>query len=108
MQRPAGDAQFVTFLRQTTIRAFFAGKQRRGVALAKALIAEARTLGPVRLHPVKTRIALMVPGDVIRDRPPRAHRGADTATAEAARLAVDAAPPARCGTAEAKPERKAR
>jgi hypothetical protein len=45
---------------KTTIRAFFAGKPRHGVALAKALIAEARALGPVTLHPVKTRIALMV------------------------------------------------
>jgi hypothetical protein len=45
---------------KTTIRAFFAGKPRRGVELATALIAEARTLGPVRPHPLKTRIALMV------------------------------------------------
>jgi len=45
---------------KTTVRAFFAGKPRRGVALAKALIAEARMLGPVTLHPVKSRIALMV------------------------------------------------
>ena len=45
---------------KTTVRTFFAGKPQRGVAIAKALIAEARTLGPVTLHPVKTRIALMV------------------------------------------------
>lgn len=43
-----------------TAREFFAGKPKAGVALAKAFIAEARKLGPVTLHPVKTRIALMV------------------------------------------------
>ena len=38
----------------------FAGKPRVGVAFAKALIAEVRAIGPITLHPVKTRIALMV------------------------------------------------
>lgn len=42
-----------------TVAEFFADKPRSGVALAKALIAEARKLGPLTLHPVKTRIALM-------------------------------------------------
>jgi hypothetical protein len=39
---------------------FFAGKPAAGVGHAKAFIAEARKLGPVTLHAVKTRIALMV------------------------------------------------
>jgi hypothetical protein len=39
---------------------FFAGKPRAGVAHAKALIAAVRKFGRVTLHPVKTRIALMV------------------------------------------------
>jgi hypothetical protein len=42
------------------LRSFFAGKPRRGVKHAKALIAAVRALGPVTLHPVKTRIAVMV------------------------------------------------
>src|SRR5258705_13860563 len=43
-----------------TLAKFFAGKPRGGVRHAKALIAAVRALGPVTLHPVKTRIALMV------------------------------------------------
>ena len=43
-----------------TVAEFFADKPRSGVALAKQLIAEVRKLGPLTLHPVKTRIALMV------------------------------------------------
>jgi hypothetical protein len=43
-----------------TVRGFYAGKPELGVALAKAFVAEVRKLGPVTLHPVKTRIALMV------------------------------------------------
>ena len=45
---------------KTTVREFFAGKPRAGVAFAKALIGEVRAIGPITLHPVKTRIALMV------------------------------------------------
>ena len=43
-----------------TVDEFFADKPAAGVRHAKAFIAEARKLGPVTLHPVKTRIALMV------------------------------------------------
>ena len=43
-----------------TPHAFFAGRPAGGVKHAKALIAAVRELGPVTLHPVKTRIALMV------------------------------------------------
>jgi len=43
-----------------TVDDFFADKPSRGVALARAFIAEVEKLGPVTLHPVKTRIALMV------------------------------------------------
>jgi hypothetical protein len=43
-----------------TVDDFFADKPPAGVAFAKAFIEEARKLGPVTLHPVKTRIALMV------------------------------------------------
>ncbi|HEY5923601.1 MAG TPA: DUF5655 domain-containing protein [Kofleriaceae bacterium] len=43
-----------------TLAEFFAGKPRDGVRHAKALIATVRELGPVTLHPVKTRVALMV------------------------------------------------
>ena len=39
---------------------FFTGKPRGGVKHAKALIAEVQKFGPVTVHPVKTRIALMV------------------------------------------------
>jgi hypothetical protein len=39
---------------------FFAGKPRAGVKHARALIAAVKKLGPVTLHPVKTRVALMV------------------------------------------------
>jgi hypothetical protein len=45
---------------KTTVRAFFAGKPKLGVAFAKQLIAAVREVGPITLHPVKTRIALMV------------------------------------------------
>ena len=45
---------------KTTVREFFAGKPAAGVAHAKALIAALRAIGPVTLHPVKTRIAFMV------------------------------------------------
>jgi hypothetical protein len=44
----------------TTIDEFFASRPAGGVALARAFIAEIEKLGPVTLHPVKTRIALMV------------------------------------------------
>jgi hypothetical protein len=43
-----------------TVDEFFADKPAAGVALARAFIAEAKRLGPVTLHPVKTRVALMV------------------------------------------------
>src|SRR5690349_9566761 len=43
-----------------TLAELFAGKPRAGVRHAKALIAAVRALGPVTLHPVKTRVALMV------------------------------------------------
>lgn len=43
-----------------TVDEFFADKPAAGVAHAQAFIAEARKLGPVTLHAVKTRIALMV------------------------------------------------
>lgn len=43
-----------------TIAEFFADKPRGGVKHAKALIAELQKLGPVKVHPVKTRIALMI------------------------------------------------
>lgn len=43
-----------------SVEEFFADKPAGGVAHAKAFIAEANKLGPVTLHPVKTRIALMV------------------------------------------------
>jgi hypothetical protein len=43
-----------------TVAGFFAGKPKEGARLAKAFIAEAKKLGRVTLHPVKTRIALMV------------------------------------------------
>ena len=43
-----------------TVRGFFAGKPPGGVRHARAFIAAARELGPITLHPVKTRIALMV------------------------------------------------
>ena len=43
-----------------TLAEFFAGKPHGGVRHAKALIAAVRVLGPVTLHPVKTRIALMI------------------------------------------------
>lgn len=43
-----------------TVVDFFADKPAGGVKHAKALIAAVRTRGPVMLHPVKTRIALMV------------------------------------------------
>jgi hypothetical protein len=43
-----------------TLAEFFADKPRGGVKHAKALIAAVRELGPVTLHPVKTRVALMV------------------------------------------------
>jgi hypothetical protein len=43
-----------------TLTEFFADKPRAGVKHAKALIAAVRAVGPVTLHPVKTRIAMMV------------------------------------------------
>jgi len=43
-----------------TVDTFFAAQPPGGVALARAFIAEVEKLGPVTLHPVKTRIALMV------------------------------------------------
>lgn len=45
---------------KTTVRAFYAGKPAAGVAFAKAFVAAVREVGPITLHPVKTRIALMV------------------------------------------------
>ena len=44
----------------TTVEDFFAARAPGGVALARAFIAEVEKLGPLTLHPVKTRIALMV------------------------------------------------
>lgn len=45
---------------KTSVRAFYAGKPATGVRFAKAFIAAVREVGPVTLHPVKTRIAIMV------------------------------------------------
>jgi hypothetical protein len=62
---PACGARFVTrgashsCVRQT-VAAFFADKPKRGVRHARAFIAAIRRLGPITLHPVKTRIAIMV------------------------------------------------
>jgi len=62
---PRCDAKFVTknashSCVKQTLTEFFADKPRGGVKHAKALIAAVRELGPVALHPVKTRVALMV------------------------------------------------
>jgi hypothetical protein len=62
---PACGARFVTrnlahSCIRRTVDDFFADKPAGGVALARAFIAEVASLGPVTLHPVKTRIALMV------------------------------------------------
>jgi hypothetical protein len=43
-----------------TVAEFFADKPKGGAKHARALIAAFRRLGPLTLHPVKTRIALMV------------------------------------------------
>jgi hypothetical protein len=43
-----------------TVDGFFADKPAGGVALARALIAAIEAIGPVLLHPVKTRIAFLV------------------------------------------------
>jgi hypothetical protein len=43
-----------------TLTEFFATSRHGGVKHAKALIAAVRAFGPVTLHPVKTRVALMV------------------------------------------------
>jgi hypothetical protein len=43
-----------------SVEQFFADKPKAGVVHAKSFISEARKLGPVRLHAVKTRVALMV------------------------------------------------
>jgi hypothetical protein len=45
---------------RTSLAAFLREKPRGGVRLFRRLVAEARKLGPVTLHPVKTRVALMV------------------------------------------------
>jgi hypothetical protein len=45
---------------RTSLAAFLRDKPPGGVRLFRALVAEARRLGPVILHPVKTRVALMV------------------------------------------------
>src|SRR5262249_54988912 len=45
---------------KTTVRAFYADKPKTGVAFAKAFVSAVRACGRVTLHPVKTRIALMV------------------------------------------------
>lgn len=62
---PACGAKFVTrnlshSCVRRTVDDFLADKPPGGVALARAFIAEVEKLGPVTLHPVKTRIALMV------------------------------------------------
>lgn len=43
-----------------TVAEFFAERPAGGVAHAKALIRAIERLGPIALHPVKTRIAIMV------------------------------------------------
>jgi hypothetical protein len=45
---------------RTTVEEFFAARPPGGVALARAFVAEVEKLGPVTLHPVKTRLALMI------------------------------------------------
>jgi hypothetical protein len=45
---------------KTTVAEFLKGKPKRGVELFKHLISEFKKIGPVKLHPVKTRIAIMV------------------------------------------------
>ena len=45
---------------RVSIDDFLAGKPPVAVALFHRFVAEVRTLGPVLLHPVKTRVALMV------------------------------------------------
>lgn len=62
---PRCDAKFVSrnlshSCVRTTVDEFFAGKPEKGVAFARTFIREVENLGPVTLHPVKTRIALMV------------------------------------------------
>ena len=62
---PRCDARFVqknsshSCVRRT-VEDFLADKPAAAVALFERLVAEVRRLGPVTLHPVKTRIALMV------------------------------------------------
>jgi hypothetical protein len=43
-----------------SVEEFFADKPPVGVAFARAFIAAVEAVGPIKLHPVKTRIALMV------------------------------------------------
>jgi Cys-tRNA synthase (O-phospho-L-seryl-tRNA:Cys-tRNA synthase) len=43
-----------------TVEDFFADKSEVGVGHARALIRELEAIGPITLHPVKTRIAIMV------------------------------------------------
>lgn len=45
---------------QTTLEAFLAARPPGGVALCRELIREVEAIGPVTLHPVKSRIALLV------------------------------------------------
>lgn len=62
---PRCDARFVSrnlshSCVRTTVDEFFADKPAAGVAFARAFIRAVEKHGPVTLHPVKTRIALMV------------------------------------------------
>lgn len=45
---------------KTTVAEFLKGKPQRGVQLYKHFISEVKKVGPVKLHPVKTRIAILV------------------------------------------------
>jgi uncharacterized C2H2 Zn-finger protein len=43
-----------------TVKGFLRGKPKRGVELFRVFLKEYRKIGPIILHPLKTRIALMV------------------------------------------------
>ena len=43
-----------------TLRGFLKGKPKRGIELFRYFLREYRKIGPIRLHPVKTRVAFMV------------------------------------------------
>jgi uncharacterized C2H2 Zn-finger protein len=43
-----------------TVKGFLRGKPKRGVELFRVFLKEYRKIGPIILHPVKTRVAFMV------------------------------------------------